>query len=73
MVRHFFPVECFFRDGKLRALAEGLAAHVCEPLGGNRYVMRGWLLDDEVLELGLERDGRSALRVGEVVFKRLGS
>ena len=68
----FLPVQLMFRDGKLRGLAEGLAAHTCEPLGGNRYVMRGWLLDDEVLEVGLIRNGRPANKVGEVIFEKLG-
>jgi D-alanyl-D-alanine dipeptidase len=67
----FLPLYAYFRDGKLRGSAEGLAAHTCEPIGDNRYVMRGWLLDDEILEVGLIRNGRPAIRVGEVIFERL--
>jgi CubicO group peptidase (beta-lactamase class C family) len=67
----FLPLHLFFRDGKLRGSAEGLAAHTCDPIGDNRYVMRGWLLEDEVLEVGLVRNGRAALKVGEMLFERL--
>lgn len=67
----FLPLHLFFRDGKLRCSAEGLVGHVCDPIGGNRYVMRGSLLDDEILEVGLVENGRPAIRVGEVLFQRL--
>jgi D-alanyl-D-alanine dipeptidase len=67
----FMPTHLTFSDGRLNCLIEALCAHTCEPVGGNRYLMRGPLYEDEVLEVGVFKDGRPALRVGEMFLDRL--
>jgi D-alanyl-D-alanine dipeptidase len=68
----FLPTHLTYRDGKLRCLIEGLCPHVCDPVGDNRYIMRGPLYEDEILETGVLKSGGPALRVGDSVLERLG-
>ncbi len=60
-----------YRDGQLKCLIEYFFTHDCEPLGGNRFTMRGMLYPDETLELGAtDEAGEFGIRVGPMFLER---
>lgn len=67
----FMPTYLRISNGKLMCLIENFCPHVCDPIGGNRYMMRGSLYEREVFELGvIDEAGRPAIKVGEVILSK---
>jgi hypothetical protein len=68
----FMPTRLFLDGPDLVCLIENLSPHVCEPLGGQRFLMRGPMYEREVLELcPADADGNLSIRVGEMQLAAL--
>jgi CubicO group peptidase (beta-lactamase class C family) len=67
----FMPTWLGVSAGRLICCIENLSPHLCEPLGGNRYLMHGPMYERETLTLGvLDEQGRPAIKVGEMILTK---
>jgi hypothetical protein len=67
----FMPTWLGVSAGRLVCRIENLSVHICEPLGGKRYLMRGPMYEREILTLGVvDGQGRPAIQVGEMILTK---